>query len=107
MDRHTLVIQDCIRELRAMRVRIGTVLNRPEKYLDPDYALEPTTGSTFWEQYEKVSSRITGEFPELATSIAVRKPPAGWDQPLDREELISFDRDIGALVKFLTKDVLS
>jgi len=101
MDRQTLARQDCIRELQAMRDRIGTVLNRTEKYLDPGHALEPTSRSTLWERYEKVAARITGEFPEIAMPVPVRKPPAGWEQPLDREDLKSFDREIGALVNLL------
>ncbi len=102
MDRHILVTQDCIRELQTMRTRIGTVLRRTEKYLDPAYALEPTSRSTLWEQYDKVAARITGEFPELAPSVPVRKPPAGWEQPLDRENLKSFDRNLEGLVNLLS-----
>ena len=98
MDRHILVTQDCVHELQAMRIRIGTVLRRTEKYLDPAYALEPTSHSTLWERYDKVAARITGEFPELASSVPVRKPPAGRKQPREREKLKSFDRNLEALV---------
>ena len=101
MDRYTLVKQDCIDELQAMRAKIETFLNRKEKYLDPDYAVEPTSGRNLWERYDDVSARIAREFPELASSIPARKHPADSEQSLNREDLKSLDRDIGALVNLL------
>ena len=59
---------------------------------------DPRVIDTRWERYDKVAARITGEFPELASSVPVRKPPAGREQPLDRENLKTFDRNIEALV---------
>ena len=101
MDRLVLVTEDCMRELHAMRFRIETVVNRLEKYVDPDHALEPDSPSTLWERYDEVVARIAREFPALAKSVPLRKHPAGWEEPLDREDLQSFDRDIEVVLNLL------
>lgn len=103
MDRYTLVKQDCIREIQAMRALIETLLNRKVKYLDPDFALETTSGRNLWVRYDDVAARIAREFPELASSIPARKHPADSEQALDREDLKSLDRDIGLLLNLLNK----
>ena len=101
MDRRSLVIQDFIRELQEMRAQIEIILNRKEKYFDPGFAVERTSGRTLWNRWDNVAARITIEFPEFAKSVPMRKHPAGWEKPLDREDLKSMDRDIVGLIKLL------
>ena len=103
MDRHTIVKQECIRELKAMGAQKEAFLNRQEKYPDPGYAVETTSGRNLWERYDDVAARIAREFPGLASSIPARKHPADSEQALDPEDLKSLDRDIGILLNLLSK----
>jgi len=102
MDRHTVVKQDCIGEVQSMKAQIDAILNRKETYLDPDHAIQPTTGLNLWERYDNMSVRIVREFPELAPSIPTRKHPADSEQSLGREDLKSFARDIAVLLNLLS-----
>ena len=102
MDRHTVVKQDCIGEVQSMTAQIDAILNRKETYLDPDHAIQPTTGLNLWERYDNMSARIVREFPEYAPSIPARKQPPDSEQSLDREDLKSFARDITALLSLLS-----
>ena len=102
MDRQALVRQESIRELEAVKAQVASLLKRKEKYIDPDYAIDPASGRNLWERYNDVCMRIGRERPEFVSSIPVVKAHRDdLEEPLNREQLKSLDHSIDVLLQRL------
>ena len=86
---------------------VNALVGRKEKYIDPDFSREPTSGKPLYERVRAHREYLVAGFPKQAAQLPPMKYvfPRGMGESLSRDELRRLRSEIETALRCLMESV--